>query len=142
MAGEKMAAKPAAEAKPAVEAKPAAEPKPAAPKSDSNLIAALCYIIAPWVSLFVLFTDKKNDKFALFHAWQALVLIVVVFAYIIGLVILGFVIGLIAGPLACIVFPLWLLPLVVALFAAWKAYQGEKYILPVIGDFANSQAMK
>jgi uncharacterized membrane protein len=130
MAGEKMAPK------------PVAEPKPAAPKSDNNLIAALCYIIAPWISLYVLLTEKKNDKFALFHAWQAIILLVVVIVYAIGLTIVGVILGAVAGPLACIVIPLWLIPLIVALFAAWKAYQSEKYMLPVLGEFANKQAMK
>jgi uncharacterized membrane protein len=92
--------------------------------------------------LYVLLTEKKNDKFALFHAWQALILLVVVIVYVVGLMIVGLILGAIFPPAACIVFPLWLVPLVVALFAAWKAYQGEKYLLPVLGSFADKQAMK
>ncbi len=52
--------------------KKAAAPEPAqsSGSSDSNLFGMLCYFISFWVPLFVLFTDKKNDKFVAFHAYH------------------------------------------------------------------------
>lgn len=117
------------------------EPAPAA-GSDSNLFGALCYIIGVLVPLFVLFTEKKNDKTLVFHAWNSLFFTVAIIIYLIGLSIVGAVLGFVFPPLACIVIPLWFLPFLVLLFLAWKAYQGEKYMLPVIGEMANKQAMK
>ena len=121
-----------------------AAPTPAAVgvSDESKLFGALCYIIGILVPLFVLFTEKKRDKFLLFHAWQSLIFTVAVIVYIIGLGILGMILGFVFPPLACIVFPLWFLPFLAVLFLAWKTYQGEKYMLPTIGEMANKQAMK
>ncbi len=117
----------------------AAEPAPSH-SSDSNLFAALCYLISFLVPLFVLFTEKKNDKYVAFHAYQDLLLTAVMIVYFIAVVILSailtavtFMVGGIGG--FCIL-PLMLLPLVVVVFMAWKAYEGERYKLPVIGDMA------
>ncbi len=110
--------------------------------SDDNIFGALCYLIAPWVSLFILFTDKKSNKFLAFHAWQAIFLIVAIVVFIIGLGIVNFVVGIVAGPLALCVLPLYALPLVAILLGLVKAFQGEMYKMPVLGEYAEKQAMK
>lgn len=110
--------------------------------SDSKLFAALGYIITVLVPLFVLFTEKKNDKFLAFHAWQSLLLTVAVFVIFMGIGILATILTFVTGFGGLCLMPLYFVPLVVFLFAAYKAYQGEKYKIPVIGDFAEKQASK
>ena len=63
---------------------------------------------------------KKDDPYVRFHAMQSLLLSIVFM--VIGTVTLG--IGYI------IYFFLWL-------FLMWKAWSGEKYMLPVLGQYAD-----
>ena len=118
----------------------------ASSNSDSKLFAALGYIITVLVPLFVLFTEKKNDKLMAFHAWQSLILSVVCFvvfmAATVVILVLTIVSGGLAGILNCLLLPLMLVFLAADLYAAYKAWQGEMYKLPVIGDFSMKQAMK
>jgi uncharacterized membrane protein len=112
--------------------------------SDSKLFAALGYIITVLVPLFVLFTDKKNDKFLAFHAWQSLILTVAWFVIFVGamvvILVLTIATGGLAGILNCLLLPIGLVMLVADLYAAYKAYMGEAYKLPLIGGFAMKQA--
>lgn len=119
MAGEKMEAKPAA-------------PASSGMGGDSKLWAALCWVFAPLVGIIVLVTDKKNDKFVLFHAYQSIVAAIGLWVamMVISVVTLGF--GFLCWPLIWLAF----------LFFAYKAYQGEKFSLPVVGDFAEKQMSK
>lgn len=113
-------------------------------EKDSNLFAALGYVvnalvgILPWSIL--LYFVKKEDKFVRFHALQATVLWVVCAAVflVFAIVITGVsfaTLGLGAVLSVCIL-PLGLAVFIVDLYAAYKAYQGEMYKLPVIGNFA------
>jgi uncharacterized membrane protein len=117
---------------------------PAQSSSDDNLFGALCYIIGILVPLFVLFTDKKSNKFLAFHAWQSLIFTAVWIVIWIGLtfltVVLSFQTSGLGGFLGCLFLPLGLVVLVGVLFVAYKAYQGEKFKMPIIGDFAEKQA--
>jgi uncharacterized membrane protein len=124
------------------------EEKPA-PKSgggDDGLFGALCYIISVLVPLFVLFTDKKSNKFLAFHAWQSLILSVVLFVFFFGFMavtmVLTIVTGGVAGILNCLLLPIWFVAILGVLVIAYKAYKGERYKIPVIGDFAEKQAGK
>ena len=110
--------------------------------SDDGLFGALCYIIIVLVPLFVLFTEKKSNKFLAFHAWQSLIFSVLWIAVWIGLSVVTLVAGAVSGVgalVGCLFLPLFAVIVIVGLFAAYKAYQGEKYKLPIIGDFAEKQ---
>jgi uncharacterized membrane protein len=135
----------------AVEKKDKPEPAAAAPakSSENNLIAALCYIpimaIGFIVSLFVLLTEKKENKFLKFHAIQALFLMIIggiaffclwIVLVILTMLVAAFTYG-IGGICMMVVMLLVLVGYVVLfLFCAWKAYQGVEYELPVLGKFA------
>jgi uncharacterized membrane protein len=92
--------------------------KPVANASDSNLMAALSYL---WILSIIMYVLKKDDEYVKFHAKQ-------------GMVIFG----------ASLI--LWLIPiigwllniavLVAVIIGAFKAYQGEKFKFPLIGDLA------
>ncbi len=94
-----------------------------------NTAAALSYVLG-WLSGIVFLLIEK-DPFVRFHAMQS----IVTFG---SLTILMFIpiIGWILSPLAWIVgFVLWLVLI-------FKAYQGEEFKLPVVGDFAKKQLGK
>jgi len=91
-----------------------------------NTAAALSYVLG-WLTGIVFLLIEK-DPFVRFHAMQS----IIVFG---ALTIINFIplIGWILSPLVLIVgFILWLLLI-------YKAYQGEEFKLPVVGDFAKKQ---
>ncbi len=94
-----------------------------------NTAAALAYVLV-WLTGIVFLLIEK-DPYVRFHAMQS----VITFGL---LTIVSFVpiIGWLLSPLLMIVgFVLWL-------FLIFKAYQGEEFKLPVIGDFAKKQVEK
>lgn len=86
--------------------------------SDSNLMAALSYL---WLLSVVMLLVKKDDAFVQFHAKQGLVLFI-------ASVIL-WVIPIIGWLLNIVVF-------IAVIVGAIKAYQGERYEMPLISDLA------
>ena len=90
--------------------------------SDSNLMAALSYL---WVASVLIYVAKKSDEYVSFHAKQGIVLFVISF-------VLFFV-----GWIPVLGWALWILWLVATIIGFIKAYSGEKFKLPLIGDLAN-----
>jgi len=108
-----------------------------------NIASLLCYICMPITSVILLLLEKEN-KDVQFHAWQGTVFGVVYVLLVIGLQILAAILGAIANFLGVIVgllipvvglvsFVLWIICLV-------KAYQGERWKIPYIGNFAAQKA--
>ncbi|HEY0320811.1 MAG TPA: DUF4870 domain-containing protein [Pyrinomonadaceae bacterium] len=110
---------------------------------DANLAAALGYPIGIIAILMVVM--EKQNRFAKFHALQALLLIA---AWIVVAIVLGIFFGILSAissyfSIFFSLFPLiWLLWLGALIFCAYKAYQGEWFKLPVIGDMAEKFANK
>lgn len=88
-----------------------------------NVAGALTYLLG-FVTGVIFFLISK-DKFVRFHALQSIMLFV-------GLTVLNYIpfLNVIVGIVALI---LWLVLM-------FKAYQGEKFKLPVIGDIAEKNA--
>lgn len=108
----------------------AAKPAAGGLSSDSKLWGALCYVFPILVPLFVMLTEKKQDKFVLFHAWQALILAIAMWAVSMVVAVVTFGVGGLCFPLV------WL----VMLYFGYKAYQGEKFMLPTVGEMAEKNA--
>lgn len=110
---------------------------------DSNLGAMLCYIanilccLGVILSIVFLITEKEN-RFVKFHALQSLFLGGVCVVLLIVVEILGVILGMVhLGILATgLWFILVLIFLVLWLLAGIKAYSGQWYKLPGIGDLA------
>lgn len=110
---------------------------------DSNLAAMLCYIanilccLGVILSVVILVTEKEN-RFVKFHAVQSLFLSGVCVVLLIVVEILGVILGMVhLGILATgLWFILVLIFLVLWLLAGIKAYSGQWYKLPGIGDLA------
>jgi uncharacterized membrane protein len=101
---------------------------------DANLAAMLCYAVG-WVTGLIFFVIEKDSSFVKFHAMQSIVVWLAVSVLWYALLMVP-IIGLFLSPfmfLAIVV--LWILLMV-------KAYNGEKFKLPLAGDFAEQQAAK
>jgi uncharacterized membrane protein len=109
---------------------------------QENIAGLLCYVLG-WLSgLIFLLIDKR--PFVRFHAVQSIGLnigiVVVYLAVAFSFVMLHF---LHLGFLALAIYPvLWLLVLAVWVFMMYKAYQHEKFMLPIIGKIAEGIAEK
>lgn len=97
---------------------------------NKNLMGAGAYLLG-FVSGIVLLIIEKESKFVRFHAMQSTVTFGLLF--ILGLIpVIGWIAGILIAPVSLI---LWLVLM-------YKAYSGEMYKLPVIGDFAEKQLEK
>jgi uncharacterized membrane protein len=118
---------------------------------DSNIGAMLCYIgniiccAGVILSVVFLITEKEN-RFVKFHALQNLFLLAAAFVVGIIVAILGFVLNIVFG-VADFGFIAWLIIVglrfllffifvVIWIIAGIKAYGGQWYKLPFIGDLA------
>jgi uncharacterized membrane protein len=94
---------------------------------NQNVAGLLCYLVG-WVTGLIFFLIEKENKFVRFHAIQSMI----TFG---GLTILLMVVGYI--PFIGMI--LVLLQLVLWILLMVKAYQGEQFKLPVIGDLAEKK---
>ncbi len=83
---------------------------------DENIAGALSYLFG-WISGLIFFLMEKENKFVRFHALQAIIW------------------SFVAIPIALIPLLGLLINLGTWFFLMYKAFKGEKYKLPVIGDF-------
>jgi uncharacterized membrane protein len=114
---------------------------------DSNLGAMLCYIanivccLGIILSVVFLITEKEN-RFVKFHALQSLFLFAVYAALAILVQIIGIVLRIAVGLILAglMTWGLWaIVTLVVVILWVWagiKAYSGQWYKLPGIGNLA------
>ncbi len=108
-----------------------------------NIASFVCYLCPPVTSIVMMLLEREN-KDVQFHSWQATTLGVGYIVVSIGLNILAIIVGKIIGFLGMVIN--WLNPLVgLAAFILWlvclvKAYQGEWWKIPYLGDFAEKRA--
>ena len=101
---------------------------------DENVAGLLCYILGWITGLIFLLIDKR--PFVKFHAAQAIAMsIAVTVLYFVLGIFIGMMHFIHLGLLAFLLYPLLGLAfLVLWIFVMYKAYQHEKYKLPIIGD--------
>ena len=108
---------------------------------NPNIAGLLCYILG-WVSGIILLLIKKEDKFVCFHAWQSIITFVSLDVILIILSALPMLAGLIFVTFRAIYFIIIILTLLLWLFLMYKAYKGQIYKLPVIGNLAQNLSQK
>jgi uncharacterized membrane protein len=131
----------------------ATAPAPVAASSgsgiDPKLGGLLCYLPVGPIPLiadifFLVAEPYKNDKFLRFHAFQSLFLGVGLFALMIGAMVLGAIMAAVFPPLALLMLLVWplvgLSALVLCIICMIKAYGGQMWRIPIIGNFAAKQA--
>jgi uncharacterized membrane protein len=111
---------------------PAAAAASAATAGNDNLMGALSYF---WIIglIFLLIEPYNKNKFIRFHAFQSIFMAVAWFACWIILMVIP-IVGWILIPIVFLAFIITLIVMAV------KAYQGNMFRLPVIGDQAAKQA--
>jgi len=99
---------------------------------EENIEGALCYVLG-WVTGIVFYLLEKENKFVRFHAMQSILVFLPlsVIYWIFGWMLwwipfIGWAISILIGLL---MFILWIVLMI-------KAYQGEMFKLPVVGDMA------
>ena len=108
-----------------------------------NIASLICYICMPITSIIFLIIEKENVDVR-FHAWQGTAFGIGYILVIIALEILAAIFGAIASVLGIIIG--FFIPIVgLIAFVVWivcliKAYQGERWRIPIVGDFAAKKA--
>lgn len=112
---------------------------------EENLAGALSYLLGPVTGVLFLILDKERP-FVRFHAvqclvasvvWLALSLAFMVLSAILGIIpVLGFIVSTLAYlALSILGFVLWLVLM-------YKAFRGEEWEIPVIGEHARRYAAR
>lgn len=120
---------------------------------DENIAALLSYVFG-WVSGLIFFLIEKDSRLVRFHAMQSILfnvlIIVLVFVFWIltfVLVLIGAAIGDVIGTIFSLLATLLWLVFSVGILIAWilclvKAFQGQYFKLPIIGNFAEKFSAK
>jgi len=117
---------------------------------EENVAGALCYALI-WITGILFFFMEKENKTIRFHAMQSILTFI-------PLTILGWILGWIGAPsiggygyynysynpgipaLVWLSWAIWIITVLLWLILMFKAYNGEKFKLPVIGDIAEKHA--
>lgn len=99
---------------------------------DSNVAAALSYGLG-WITGIVFLMTEPTNRFVRFHAMQSTIVFLALSVLTIVLQVIPFLGMLIA------VFVVIPLSAVLWLVLMFKAYQGEKFKLPIAGDMAEQR---
>jgi uncharacterized membrane protein len=112
---------------------------PAGTGLADNVAGALAYVTIIPAIVFLVIEPFNRRRFVRFHAFQSIFFCAVWIAFDIALAIIGHIPFL--GWATLFLWPLVSLVLfVILLILALKAYQGQMFKLPVIGDLAEQQA--
>jgi uncharacterized membrane protein len=107
---------------------------------DENVAGALCYILG-FISGIVFLLMEKDSRFVKFHAVQS---IGISLALVIFNIIVSSLYGIFSWSMFWLVATLSslisLVALVLWIYLIMKAFQGEMFKLPIIGDIAEKQA--
>ena len=120
---------------------------------DENIAALLSYVFG-WVSGLIFFLIEKDSRLVKFHAMQSILFNVLVAVTGIVLWIVTFILvligtqlpGFLGTILSLLVTLIWIL-FSIGLLIGWimcltKAFQGQYFKLPVIGNFAEKFSSK
>ncbi len=137
---------PQPESQPSQGAAPTQTPAAAGGLTD-NVAGLLCYIFGLISGIVFLIIEPYNrNRFVRFHAFQSIFFCIAVIAAYIALAILGGVLhfilpwGLVLAIMGLLHLAVWLGSLVLWVLLLVKAYQGQQWKLPIIGDMAEKQA--
>lgn len=103
-------------------------------KGNDNMLGAVAYLLGFITGIVLLLVEKKS-KFVRFHAMQSTITFggLFVINMALGFIpLLGWLVGFL---LSLGAFVLWIVLM-------WKAFQGEMYKLPYVGELAEKQLAK
>ena len=98
-----------------------------------NSAAGLAYVTIIPAIIFLVVAPYNHKPFVRFHAWQSIFLFCTSLAIHIILLFIPFVGWALSLPFSLLVIVVWVICLI-------KAFNGQKFVLPLIGKFAEQQA--
>jgi uncharacterized membrane protein len=120
---------------------------------DENIAALLSYIFG-WVTGLIFFLIEKDSRLVRFHAMQSILLYVllVILWFVVWIVTvvlwvaaaaIGDVVGAIVSILSTLIFVVFgVAALIAVILCLVKAFQGQYFKLPIIGNFAEKFSAK
>lgn len=119
-------------------------PKPSGSGLAPNVASLLCYACpCTLVTGIIFLIIERENRPVKFHAWQATMLGIAIFVIYIALWILQAALAFSLGPLAVVMglvsFIVNIGALILWIVCMVKAYRGEIFKLPIIGDMAEKQ---
>ena len=98
---------------------------------EPNVAGLLCYLVG-WITGLIFFLIEEKDEFVRFHAMQSIIVFgaITVLSIVFGILFLVPFVGWILGTI------LWIASIVLWIILMVKAYQGERFKLPIAGDLA------
>ncbi len=103
---------------------------------EPNIAGLLCYL-AGWITGLVFILIEKENKFVRFHAMQS---IVTFGALTVVWVVLQVLTSVVSGWFWILDAPVWILSVILWIILMVKAYQGERFKLPIAGDIAEKNS--
>ncbi len=97
---------------------------------DENVAGFFCYLLGFITGIVFLVVEKKSS-FVKFHAMQSTITFL-------GLFVISTVLGVIPI-IGLLVYPIWILSLILWLLLMIKALKGERYMLPIVGKMAEEK---
>jgi uncharacterized membrane protein len=97
---------------------------------EENVAGFFCYILG-FITGVVFLVVEKRSSFVRFHAMQSTITFL-------GLFVISMILGVIPI-LHLLVYPIWILSLILWLILMVKALRGERYLLPIVGKMAEEK---
>ena len=97
---------------------------------EENVAGFLCYLFWFITGIIFLVVEKKSS-FVRFHAMQSTITFLSLF-------VISLIIGMIPI-IGLLVYPIWILSLILWLLLMIKALRGERYSLPIVGKMAEEK---
>ena len=110
---------------------------------DENVAGALCYVLG-FITGIIFLVMEKDSKFVKFHAVQSIIVSLALWAVNMVITSILFatfsysmwgIIGMVSSLISIAGLIIWIMMIL-------KAYQGEKFKLPIAGDIAEKQSEK
>ena len=98
---------------------------------DEHVAGFLCYILG-FITGIVFLVVEKESRFVKFHAMQSTITFL-------GLFVISFIISWIPI-INLLIYPIWILSLILWLVLMIKALQGKRYSLPIVGKMAEGKS--
>ena len=97
---------------------------------DENVAGFFCYLFGFVTGIIFLVAERKSS-FVKFHAMQSTITFLSLF-------VISSILGLIPI-IRLLVYPIWILSLILWLLLMIKALRGERYSLPIVGKMAGEK---
>ena len=104
---------------------------------EPNIAGLLCYVLG-WLTGLIFFLIEEKDEFVRFHAMQSIIVFgaITVVSIVFGILFIVPFLGPILGGF------LWVASVALWIILMVKAYQGERFKLPIAGDLAEKYSTK